>query len=100
MIQAQLIEAIDRPQTQVKPLLAVSVFKKSATHKVMLIGETGLNGNGISFAAVKGIDTWAVYYAYGKRSESYLAENGIKANLKQVKKWIDIEGDLDELYRG
>ena len=100
MNQAQLIEAIDRPQTQVKPLLAESVFKKSATHKVMLVGETGLNGNGISFAAVKGVNTWAVYYAYGQRSESYLASSGIKATITQVQKWIDIEGELDELYRG
>lgn len=100
MNQSQLIEAIDRPQTQVNPLLAESVFRKSATHKVMLVGENRLNGNGISFAAVKGVNTWAVYYAYGQRSENYLAANGIKATITQVKKWIDIEGELDELYRG
>jgi len=96
----QLIEAIDRLQTQTKPLLAESVFKKSATNQVMLVGEAGLNGNGISFAAIKGVNTWAVYYAYGQRSENYLAANGWKANAKQVKWWMDVEGDLMELYRG
>jgi len=96
----QLIEAIDRPQTQVKPLLAESVFKKSATHQVMLVGGDEISGSPISFVAVKGIKTWAVFYAYGQRSENYLAANGMKANLTQVKKWIDIEGELDELYRG
>jgi len=96
----QLIEAIDRLQTQVKPLLADSVFKKSVVHQVMMFGENEINGNPISFVAVKGINTWAVFFSYGQRSESHLAASGMKANLTQVKKWIDIEGELDELYRG
>lgn len=100
MNQAQLIEAIDRLQTQTKPLLAESVFKKSATHQIMLFCGNEINGNPVSFVAVKGINDWAVYYAYGQRSENYLAANGWKANEKQVKWWMDVEGDLMELYRG
>lgn len=93
-------EAIDRLQTQTKPLLAQSVFKNSQPHEIIVIGGGEIAGSPISFVAVKGVNTWAVYYAYGKRSESYLASSGIKAKLTQVKKWMDIEGDLDEHYRG
>lgn len=100
MNKKQAFEAIDRLQTQVKPLLAESVFNDSDTHKIMLIGESEFCGNIISFVAVKGINTWAVYYAYGQRSALHLSVNGIKATLPQVKKWMDIEGDLEEHYRG
>lgn len=100
VMNKQIFEAIDRLQTQVKPLLAQSVFAKSKAHEVMMIGSDEIAGSHISFVAVKGIKTWAVFYAYGQRSESYLAANGMKATLTQVKKWMDIEGDLDEYYRG
>lgn len=93
-------EAIDRLQTQTKPLLAEYVFEKSKPHEVMMIGGNEIAGSPISFVAVKGITTWAVFYAYGQRSESHVAANGMKATLTQVKKWMDIEGDLDEHYRG
>lgn len=93
-------EAIDRLQTQTKPLLPQSVFKNSQPHEIMMVGSDEIAGSPISFVAVKGITTWAVFYAYGQRSETYIAANGMKATLTQVKKWMDIEGDLDEHYRG
>ena len=99
-MKKEIFEAIDRLQTQTKPLLAQSVFKNSQPHEIMVIGGGEIAGSSISFVAVKGVSTWAVYYAYGYRCESYLANNGMKATLTQVKKWMDIEGDLDEHYRG
>jgi hypothetical protein len=96
----QAFEAIDRLQTQTKPLLAESVFKISQPHEIMLVGGDEIAGAPVSFVAVKGIKNWAVFYVYGQRSETYLAVNGHKASLTQVKKWMDIETPLDELYRG
>lgn len=96
----KIFEAIDRLQTQTKPLLAKSVFEKSEPHKIMMIGCDEIAGSPISFVAVKGVKTWAVFYIYGQRSESHIAENGKKASITQVKKWMDIEGDIDEHYRG
>lgn len=96
----QRFKAIDRLQTQTKPLLAESVFSKSKPHEVMMVGGDEIAGAPISFVAVKGVKTWAVFYAYGQRDESYLSANGMKATITQVKKWMDIEGELDELYRG
>lgn len=98
--QRRLIEIIDRPQTQTKPLVAQSVFSKAKPHEIMIIGGDEIAGSPISFVAVKGVKTWAVFYAYGQRSESHVAANGMKATITQVKKWMDIEGDLDEHYRG
>ena len=66
----------------------------------MMVGGDEIAGSPISFVAVKGVKTWAVFYAYGQRSESHIAANGMKATITQVKKWMDIEGDLDEHYRG
>ena len=100
MIQVEIFEAIDRLQTQTKPLLAQSIFKNSKPHEIMMIGSDEIAGSPISFVAVKGVKTWAVFYAYGQRSESHVAANGMKATITQVKKWMDIEGDLDEHYRG
>ena len=96
----QIFEAIDRLQTQTKPLLAKSVFEKSEPHKIMMIGCDEIAGSPVSFVAVKGLKTWAVFYTYGPRSETYIAEKGRKATITQVKKWMDIEGDIDENYRG
>jgi hypothetical protein len=96
----QAIEAIDRLQTQTKPLLAESIFNKSQPHQIMMIGDDEIAGSPISFVAVKGIKTWAVFYTYGQRSETYIAANGMKATITQVQKWIDIEGDLVDHYRG
>lgn len=95
-----LIEAIDRLQTQTKPLLAASVYKNANTHQIMLSGGDEIAGSPISYVAVKGVTTWAMFYVYGQRSEHYIAANGHKASQNQVKNWIDIEGDLMELYRG
>ena len=100
MNKKQAFEAIDRLQTQVKPLLAESVFAKSKPHEIMMVGGDEIAGSPVSFVAVKGVKTWAVFYAYGQRSESHVAANGMKATVTQVKKWMDIEGDLDEHYRG
>ena len=100
MNQAEIFKAIDRLQTQTKPLLAESVFAKSQTHQIMMVGGDEIAGSPISFVALKGIKTWAVFYTYGQRSETYIAANGMKATLTQVKKWMDIEGELDEHYRG
>jgi len=94
-----LIEAIDRLQTQTKPLLAASVFKHSISHQIMMVGGDEISGSPISFVAVKGVKSWAVYYGYGQRSEAFLAKTGIKATVSQVEKWMDVEGDLMELYR-
>lgn len=96
----QLIEAIDRLQTQTKPLLAESVYKNALTHQIMMSGSAEIAGSQISFVLVKGIKTWAMFYVYGQRSETYIASNGHKATQSQVKNWIDIEGDLMEFYRG
>lgn len=100
MIQEEIFEAIDRLQTQTKPLLAQSVFAKAKPHEIMMVGGDEIAGSPVSFVAVKGVKTWAVFYAYGQRSESHVAANGMKATITQVKKWMDIEGDLDEHYRG
>ena len=99
-MKKEIFDAIDRLQTQVKPLLAQYVFKNSQPHEIMMIGGGEIAGSPISFVAVKGVKTWAVFYAYGQRSESHVANNGMKANITQVKKWMDIEGDLDVHYRG
>jgi hypothetical protein len=96
----KIFEALDRLQAQTKPMLAEYVFEKSKPHEVMMIECNEIAGSPISFVAVKGIKTWAVFYVYGQRSETYIAANGMKATLRQVKKWMDIEGELDELYRG
>jgi alkyl hydroperoxide reductase subunit AhpF len=99
-MKKEMIEAIDRLQTQTKPLLAQSVFAKSQTHQIMMVGGDEIAGATISFVAVKGIKTWAVFYVYGQRSETYIAADGMKATLTQVKKWMDIETPLEDLYRG
>lgn len=96
----KLFEAIDRLQTQTKPLLAESVYKKANTHQIMMSGVAEIAGSPISFVVVKGIQTWAMFYVYGHRSETYIASSGHKATQSQVKTWIDIEGDLMEFYRG
>jgi alkyl hydroperoxide reductase subunit AhpF len=100
MNKKQAFEAIDRLQTQTKPLLAESVFAKAKPHEIMMVGSDEMAGSPVSFVAVKGVKTWAVFYAYGQRSESHVANNGSKATITQVKKWMDIEGDLGEYYRG
>lgn len=97
-IQANAKE-LDRLQTQVKPLLAASVYNRASTHQIMLSSNAEIGGSVISFVAVKGVETWAIYYIYGQRSDHYIASNGNKATAAQAKKWIDVEGDLIEKYR-
>jgi hypothetical protein len=99
-MKEQLIEATDRLQTQTKPILAESVFRESEPHQIMLVGGDKISGSPVSFVAVKGVKTWAVFYAYGQRSESHVADNGIKATAIQVQKWMDVEGELMDHYRG
>jgi hypothetical protein len=99
-MKKQLIEAIDRLQTKTKPILAESVFRESEPHQIMMVGNDEVSGSPVSFVAVKGIKTWAVFYAYGQRSESHVATNGMKATAIQVQKWMDVEGELMEHYRG
>lgn len=99
MNKEKAFEAIDRLQTQVKPLLAQAVFKNSKPHEIMMVGGDEIAGSPISFVAVKGVKTWAVFYSYGQRSESHVANNGMKATLTQVKKWMDIEPGIEENYR-
>lgn len=98
--QAQLIEAIYRQQTQVKPLLANSVFNRANTHQVMLTNSAEIDRSIVYFVAVKGIKSWAVFYSYSQRSDHYIANHGTKATPTQVQKWMDVEGDLMENYRG
>lgn len=93
------LSAINRKQYQTKPLLAESVYNKANAYQVMMEGGNEILGKPISFVAVKGIKTWAVFYAYGKLSKNYIASNGHKANADQVQKWMDAEGDLMEHYR-
>jgi len=93
------LSAIDRLQYQTKPLLAESVCTQAGPHSILLSSNGEIAGNVVSFVAVKGVNTWAIYFAYGQRSESYLASSGMKASVKQALLWIDCEGDLIENYR-
>lgn len=99
MIKEQLIAAIDRKQTQVKPLLANSVFKNAKPHDIMMIGGGEISGNSISFVVVKGQTTWVMYFSYGQKSPESIAENGMKAQQSLALKLIDCEEELTELYR-
>jgi len=91
--------AIYRKQYQTKPLLAESVYRQAGPHSILLSSNGEIAGNVVSFVAVKGVNTWAIYFAYGQRSEIYLASSGMKASVKQALLWIDCEGDLIENYR-
>lgn len=91
--------AIDRKQYQAKPLLAESVYRQAGPHSILLSSNGEIAGNVISFVAVKGVNSWSIYFAYGQRSDQYLASSGMKAGIKQALLWIDCEGDLIEMYR-
>ena len=93
------LSAIDRLQYQTKPLLAESVYNQAEPHTILLSSNGEIAGNVVSFVAVKGVNTWAIYFAYGQRSDQYLASSGMEASIKQALLWIDCEGGLIENYR-
>lgn len=93
------IAAIDRPQTQDKPMLSERIFNAAKKHDIML-GNTGkVSGIEVSYACVKGQNSWAMYLLFGYRSPEDAAIHGIKATVNQVQSLIHVEGDLIELYR-
>lgn len=93
------IAAIDRLQTQGKPLLSERMFNAYEKHDIM-VGSTGkLSGLDVSFACVKGENSWAMYFMYGHRSPEHVSIHGLKATVNQVNSLIHVEGDLIELYR-
>lgn len=93
------IAAIDRLQTQVKPILAERMFNASEKHDIMLGAIGKLSGLEVSFACVKGENSWAMYLMYGHRSPEHVSIHGLKATVNQVNQLIQVEGDLIELYR-
>lgn len=93
------IAAIDAKQYQAKPLLAESVYKRAGTHEIMLQNHGELYGMFVTYVAVKGMQSWALYYSDGKFSPEFVASNGTKATISEVKQLIEVEGDLLEIYR-
>ena len=70
------IAAIDRLQTQVKPMLTERMFNASEKHDI-IVGSTGkLSGLEVSFACVKGENSWAMYLMYGYRSPEHVSIRG------------------------
>lgn len=93
------IAAIDRLQAQVKPILSERMFNASEKHDIMLGAIGKLSGLEVSFACVKGENSWAMYFMYGHRSPEHIAIHGLKATVNQVNQLIQVEGNLIELYR-
>ena len=103
------LAALDRLQTQSKPLLSASVYNKAELHDILLFDRKTVGANEgfdgcqpgclITFVAVKGFESWAAYYMIGAYSPEHTAEQGQKLTKEQVTRLIHCEGDILDKYR-
>lgn len=103
------LAALDKPQTQSKPLLAASIYDKADWHDIMLFDRKIVSANEgfdgcqpgclITFVCVKGVETWAAFYMIGAYSPEHVSEQGQKLTKEQTMRLIHCEGDLIEKYR-
>lgn len=103
------LKALDKPQTQIKPLLSQSVYNKADWHEILLFDRKVVSANDgfdgcqpgclITFVAVKAIETWAAFYMIGSYSPEYVSENGQKLTKQQAERLMHCEGDLLDKYR-
>lgn len=103
------LKALDKPQTQSKPLLSASGYDKANWHDILLFDRKTVSANEgfdgcqpgclITFVCVKGIETWAAFYMIGAYSPEHVSENGQKLTKEQTNRLIHCEGDIIEKYR-
>lgn len=103
------LAALDKPQTQAKPLLTLNGYEKADLHEILIFDRKMVGANDgfygcqpgclITFVAVKGFESWAAYYMIGAYSPEHTAEYGQKLIKKQAERLMQCEGDLLDKYR-